>query len=54
MIYPKKSFLQPSVTIFRKQDRAFRWVMKPSLFNLFGAARRMTPEEITAKAKELG
>jgi peroxiredoxin len=49
--YPRKAFLQPSVVMFDgRGEVAFRWVMKPTFFNLFGAARRMTPEEIVKKA----
>ncbi len=52
--YPKKAFLQPSVLMWNREGKlVFQWRMKTSLFNLFGAARRMKPEEIKAKALEL-
>jgi peroxiredoxin len=54
LAYPRKAFLQPSVFIYTKVgEPAFKWIMKPGFFNLFGAARRMTPEEIAKKVNEL-
>lgn len=51
--YPKKRFLQPGVVIWDKDGKTlFEWYIKPKLTNLFGAARRMTPDEVLKKAKE--
>lgn len=52
--YPKKAFLQPSVFIWDASGKLlFQWRMKPSLWNLFGARKRMTPEEIAARVSAL-
>lgn len=49
--YPRKAFLQPAVFIFGPDaTERFRWVMKPKWWNLFGAARRMTVDDIIKKA----
>lgn len=50
--YPKRAFLQPSVFIWNAQGKLlFEWRMKAGLWNLFGAVKRMAPEEIAAKAR---
>jgi hypothetical protein len=47
-------FPQPSVFIFDAQgEQLFSWIQKPKLTNAYGAARRMSPEEIIRKAKEV-
>ena len=47
-------FPQPSVFIFDGQGaQQFSWIQKPKLTNAYGAARRMSPEEIISKAKEV-
>ena len=52
--YPKKRFLQPGVVIWGKDGQTlFEWYIEPKMTNLFGAARRMTPDEILNKAREL-
>lgn len=52
--YPKKAFLQPSVLMWSAEGKLlFEWRMKTSLFNLFGAVKRMAPEEIAGKARQL-
>jgi peroxiredoxin len=52
--YPKKQFLQPGVVIWNSEGKLlFEWYIKPKLTNLFGAARRMTADEILEKAQTL-
>lgn len=47
-------FPQPSVFIFDAQgEKQFSWIQRPKLTNAYGAARRMSPEEIISKAKEV-
>ncbi len=53
--YPKKAFLQPSVLMWRENGQlVFEWRMKTRLWNLFGAVKRLSPEEIAARARSLG
>lgn len=48
--YPKGGFLQPAVFIYsREGERKFEWRIKPKLWNLFGAARRISPDEVMAE-----
>jgi len=52
--YPEKQFLQPAVIILRPDGgQAFLWRIRPKLSNLFGAAKRMTPDEVLSKLKTL-
>ena len=52
-IYPY-GFLQPAVFIFDAQgDLRFSWIQNPKITNLYGAARRMEPEEILTAMKEI-
>jgi hypothetical protein len=47
-------FAQPAVFIFdAKGEQQFSWIQMPKLTNAYGAARRMSPEEIISKAKEV-
>jgi len=47
-------FAQPSVFIFDAQgEQLFSWIQRPKLTNAYGAARRLSPEEIIDKAKEV-
>ena len=47
-------FPQPSVFIFDAQgEQQFSWIQTPKLTNAYGAARRMSPEEIVSKVKEV-
>ena len=47
-------FAQPAVFIFDAQgEQQFSWIQRPKLTNAYGAARRMSPEEIISKAKEV-
>ena len=47
-------FAQPSVFIFDAQgEQQFSWIQRPKLTNAYGAARRMSPEEIISKAREV-
>jgi peroxiredoxin len=51
--YPN-GFAQPAVFLFDAQGKErFSWIQKPKLTNAYGAARRMSPEEIIDKAKEV-
>jgi peroxiredoxin len=51
--YPIKQFMQPAVIIWDREGQSvFEWTIQPKLTNLFGAAKRMTVDEILAKAKE--
>ncbi len=48
-------FAQPAVFIFDAQgEQRFSWIQTPKLTNAFGAARRLSPEEIVSKVKKLG
>lgn len=52
--YPKKAFLQPAVLMWSADGKlVFEWRLKTSIFNLFGAVKRMAPEEIAKKARQL-
>ena len=47
-------FAQPAVFIFDAQgEQLFSWIQTPKLTNAYGAARRMNPEEIISKVKEV-
>jgi hypothetical protein len=47
-------FAQPAVFIFDAQgEQQFSWIQKPKLTNAYGAARRMTPEDIISKVEEV-
>ncbi len=49
--YPK-GFSQPAVFVFdRNGAERFAWRQRPKLANLFGAARRLSPEEILEKLR---
>ena len=53
-IYPKGAFMQPSAFLFPSTGEVrFEWRIKPKLFNLFGAARRMTVGEVLAELEKL-
>lgn len=52
--YPRKRFLQPSVFIYDQSgELRFEWRQKPKILNLWGAARRMTVEEVLHEVAEL-
>ena len=47
-------FAQPAVFIFdARGEQKFSWIQRPKLTNAYGAARRMSPEEIINKAREV-
>jgi peroxiredoxin len=47
-------FAQPAVFIFdARGEQQFSWIQRPKLTNAYGAARRMSPEEIVSKAREV-
>ena len=47
-------FAQPAVFIFDAQgEQQFSWIQRPKLTNAYGATRRMSPEEIISKVKEV-
>jgi len=49
-----RGFPQPAVFIFDSQgQQRFFWIQTPKLTNAFGAAKRMSPEEILSRVKEL-
>lgn len=49
--YPH-GFSQPAVFVFdRSGTERFSWRQQPKLGNLFGAARRLSPEEILEKVR---
>lgn len=51
--YPH-GFCQPAVFVFdRKGRELFGWRQRPRLLNFFGAARRLSPEEIFEKLREV-
>ena len=51
--YPH-GFTQPAVFVFGRQGkRLFSWIQRPRLMNLFGATRRLGPEEILRQVEEL-
>jgi len=43
--YPD-GFIQPAVFVYRGEEELFRFVQKPSMLNLWGAARRPTPRQV--------
>lgn len=52
--YPRKAFLQPSVLMWTSDGKlVFEWRMKTRLWNLFGAVKRLSPEDIAAKARAI-
>ena len=51
--YPN-GFIQPAVFVFGPGgEKKFEWIQNPKAKNLFGAARRLSPEEILEKVKEV-
>ncbi len=51
--YPN-GFLQPAVFLFDSGGgERFEWIQKPKTTNLFGAARRLSPEEVLETFKEI-
>jgi len=49
-----KGFAQPAVFIFDAEgQQRFSWIQTPKLTNAYGAARRMSPEEILNEVKKL-
>ena len=51
--YPN-GFLQPAVFIFDAEgNKRFEWIQKPKVKNLFGASKRISPQEILEKATEI-
>jgi len=51
--YPN-GFLQPAVFIFDVEgNKQFEWIQKPKVNNLFGASKRISPQEILEKAMEI-
>ena len=47
-------FAQPAVFIFDAQgNQRFSWIQRPKLTNAYGATRRMSPEDIISKVKEV-
>ena len=51
--YPN-GFMQPSFFLFGPGgEMKFEWIQNPKATNLFGATRRLSPEEILEKSKEV-
>jgi peroxiredoxin len=51
--YPN-GFMQPAFFLFDSEGgKKFEWIQNPKVKNLFGATKRMTPEEILEKSKEV-
>ena len=47
-------FSQPAVFLFdARGQQLFSWIQTPRLTNAFGATRRLSPEKIVSKVKEL-
>jgi len=46
--------MQPAVFLFDSGGgKRFEWIQNPKTTNLFGAAKRLSPEEILEKFKEV-
>ena len=39
-------FIQPAVFVYRGEEELYRFIQKPNMLNLWGAARRPTPEQV--------
>jgi len=44
-------YIQPAVFVFRGEEELFTFVQRPSMLNLWGAARRPEPEQVLATVR---
>lgn len=44
-------YIQPAVFVFRGEEELFTFVQRPSMLNLWGAARRPEPEQVLAAVR---
>ncbi len=45
-------FIQPALFAYRGEKPLYRWITRPRLLNLFGAARRPAPRAVIAAIGE--
>jgi hypothetical protein len=44
-------FIQPAVLVYRGEEPVYRFVQKPGMLNLWGAARRPEPAEVVCELR---
>jgi peroxiredoxin Q/BCP len=44
-------FIQPALFAYRGEEELYRWITRPNLLNLYGAARRPTADEVLARLR---
>jgi peroxiredoxin len=48
----KEAYLQPSVFVFKDEEKVYEWIQEPKLLNLGGAIDRLPISKVVEKAAE--